>query len=224
MDDIVLTGNIPSFLNTLIKQLSQAFELKDLGDLHYFSGRQITRTTKGLFLNQAKYAHDFLGWHNLLTSKLVNTPCAPYMRLVPNEGSLLADPYPYRSLVGSLHYLTFTRLDLSFAVHQVCQFMSKPTDVHLIATKCILRYLNGTMDYGIFLQLGPLSLSTSSESNWAGDPYDRCSTTGYLVYLGYGPITWSAKKQLTVSRSSTESEYRALAFTATELCWLRQLL
>ena len=73
------------------------------------------------------------------------------MRLVPNEGNVLSNPHPFRSLVGSLHYLTFTRPDLSFAVHHVCQFMSKPTDVHLVAAKHILRYLNGTTNFGNFL-------------------------------------------------------------------------
>ena len=108
VDDIVLTGNNSCFLNVLIKQLSEAFELKDLGDLHYFLGLQITRTTKGLFLHQAKHAHDLLIKHNTLTSKPAKTPCTPHLRLVPDEGSLLANPHPYRSLVGSLHYLTFT--------------------------------------------------------------------------------------------------------------------
>lgn len=108
VDDIILTGNNSCFLNVLIKQLSKAFKLKDLGDLHYFLGLQITRTTKGLFLHQAKYAHNLLVKHNMLTSKLAKTPWTPHLRLVPDEGSLLADPYPYHSLVGSLHYLTFT--------------------------------------------------------------------------------------------------------------------
>lgn len=86
--------------------LSEAFEIKDLGDLHYFLGLQITRTTKGLFLHQAKYAHDLLVKHNTLTSKPAKTPCTPHLRLVPDEGSLLADPNPYHRLVGSFHYLT----------------------------------------------------------------------------------------------------------------------
>ena len=109
-------------------------------------------------------------------------------------------------------------------MHQVCQFMNTPTDAHLVAAKCILRYINGTSNFGIFLQPGPLSISAFSDLDWVADPFDRRSTTGFLVYLGYNPITWSAKKQDTVSRSSTESEYRALATTAAELCWLRQIL
>lgn len=98
--------------------LSEAFEIKDLGDLHYFLGLQITRTTKGLFLHQAKYAHDLLVKHNMLTSKPAKTPCTPHLRLVPDEGSLLADPRLYHRLVGSLHYLTLlisTLLCIRFA-------------------------------------------------------------------------------------------------------------
>lgn len=160
----------------------------------------------------------------MLNSKPAKTPCVPHIRLVPDEGSLLPDPHVYCSLFGSLHYLIFTRPDLSFVFHQVCQFMSFPTDVHLVAAKHILCFLVGTQHFGIHLQPGPLSLSAFSNSDWAGYPHDRHSTSGFLVYLGYNPITWSAKKQLTVSRSSTESEYHALASTAAELCWLRQIL
>ena len=102
--------------------------------------------------------------------------------------------------------------------------MFNPTNAHLIAAKRILRYVNGTLNYGVFLQPGPFSLFAFSDSDWAGDPFDRHSITRYIVYLGYNPITWNAKKQDTVSRSSTEFEYRALATTAAELYWLRQVL
>ena len=224
VDDIVIIGNNPQFLSSLIAQLNSAFELKDLGTFHYFLGLQITRSSKGLFLSQTKYAQDLLLKANMYTSKPARTPSAPNTRLTPTDGSLLSNPHEYRSLVGSLHYLTFTRPNLSFAVQQVCQFMSHPTDAHLIATKRILRYVNGTLNHGILLQPGPFSLSAFSDSNWAGDPFNRHSITGYIVYLGYNPITWSAKKQDIVSRSSTESEYRALATTTAELYWLRQVL
>ena len=189
VNDIVLTSNQPNFLTSLIKQLSQAFKLKDLGPLHYFLGIHITRTSKGLFLSQTKYAHDLLVKHNMLSSKPARSPWAPNLRPVPHKGSILPNPHEYRSMVGSLHYLTFTRPDLSFVVHQVCQFKTTPTDAHLVATKHIMRYINGTSNFRIFLQPGSLSLSTFSDSNWVGDPFDRRSTTGFLVYIGYNPIT-----------------------------------
>ena len=145
--------------------MSQIFELKDLGDLHFFLGLHIHRSPKGLFLNQAKYITDLLTKHNMLHSKPTKTPYVPHVRLVPNDGSVLPDPHVYRNLVGSLHYLTFTRPDLSFVVHQVYQFMSFPIDAHLVTAKCILRYLVGTQHFGVLLQPGPLSLSAFSDSD-----------------------------------------------------------
>ena len=102
--------------------------------------------------------------------------------------------------------------------------MSFPTDIHLTAAKGILRYINDTLNFGILLQPSPISLSTFLDSNWAGDPFDRHSTTGFIAYLGYNPITWSAKKQDIVSRSFTKSKYHALAYIVVELSWLRQVL
>ena len=163
VDDIVLTGNSPQFLTSLIAQLSAFFELKDLGPLSYFLGLQILRTSKGLFVTQTKYAQDLLLRVHMHTSKPARTPCAPNTRLSPTDGTLLSNLHEFRSLVGSLHYLTFTRPNLSFAVQQVCQFMSNPTDIHLIAAKRILRYVNRTLHRGVFFQPGPLSLSAFSD-------------------------------------------------------------
>uniref|UniRef100_A0A2N9EUK7 Integrase catalytic domain-containing protein n=1 Tax=Fagus sylvatica TaxID=28930 RepID=A0A2N9EUK7_FAGSY len=196
VDDIVMTSNTPAYLDHLITQLSTVFDLKDLGSLHYFLGLQVTRD-----------------------SSVAPTPDSLYMKV-----TLYPDPHGYRSLVGALHYLTFTRPDISFSVHQVCQYMSAPTTIHLAAAKRILRYLRGTLNHGIAFTPSPLQLSAYTDADWAGDPDDRHSTSGYLVYLGSNPITWSAKKQPTVSRSSTESEYRAFAIATAELCWIRTLL
>ena len=143
---------------------------------------------------------------------------------MPREGSVLSNPHEYRCLVGFLHYLTFTRPDLSIAIQQVCQFMSIPTNAHMVATRRILRYLNDTLNFGVYLRLDPISLSAFSNSDWAGDLFDRRSTTRYIVYLGYNPNTWSGKKQDTISRSSTEFEYRALASIVAKLYWLHQVL
>jgi hypothetical protein len=199
VDDIVLTGNNSSFLTQLIHNLSKVFELKDMGTLSYFLGLQITRSSKGLTLTQTKYATDLLTKHNMLQCSPCKTPCVPNVRLSSTSGEPLTDIHAYRSLVGALHYLTFTRPDLSFAVHQVCQFMNAPTDIHLTAAKRILRYVRGTLDHGLFYTPGPITLSAFTDADWAGDPDDRRSTSGLVVFLGHNPVTWSAKKQLTVS-------------------------
>uniref|UniRef100_A0A2N9J182 Integrase catalytic domain-containing protein n=1 Tax=Fagus sylvatica TaxID=28930 RepID=A0A2N9J182_FAGSY len=224
VDEILLTGNNSSFITQLIHALSKVFELKYMGSLSYFLGLQIQRSTKGLTITQTKYATDLLTKHNMVHCSPCKTPCVPHVRLSAHCGQPIVDVHAYRSLVGALHYLTFTRPDISFAVHQVCQFMNAPSDIHLTAAKRILRYLRGTLDHGLFYTLGPISLSVFSDADWVGDPNDRRSTSGLLVYLGHNPITWSAKKQLTVSRSSTEAEYRALASASAEVCWLHTLV
>uniref|UniRef100_A0A2N9GQ99 Integrase catalytic domain-containing protein n=1 Tax=Fagus sylvatica TaxID=28930 RepID=A0A2N9GQ99_FAGSY len=224
VDDIVLTSNSTSYLDSLILQLRKVFDIKDLGPLHYFLGLQVSRSSDALHVTQTKYASDLLTKHHMVDSKIAHTPCSPNTRLSIHEGELLSNPHGYRSFVGALHYLTFTRPDISFAVHQVCQYMAAPTTTHLTAAKRILRYIKGTLFHGIAFTPGPLHLSVYSDADWAGDPDDRRSTSGLLVYLGSNPITWSAKKQPTVSRSSIESEYRALATASAEVCWLRTLL
>jgi hypothetical protein len=199
VDDIVLTSNTLAYLDHLITQLSTVFDLKDLGSHHYFLGLQVTRDSSGLYLNQAKYANDLLKKHNMLDSKPAKSPSCPNTRLSLHEGDPLPNPHGYRSLVGALHYLRFTRSYISFSVHQVCQYMSAPTTIHLATAKRILRYLRGTLHHGIAFTPGPLQLSAYTDADWAGDPDDRRSTLGYLIYLGSNPITWSTKKQPTIS-------------------------
>jgi hypothetical protein len=194
VDDIVLTSNTLIFLDTLIYHLSSIFELKDLRPLHYFLGIQVTRDSKGLHLSQTKYATALFQKHNMSITKPISTPCTPNTRLSLHDGEKLHDLHAYRILVGALHYLTFTRPDISFAVHQVCQYMASPTSVHLTAAKRILRYLKGTLHLGLSFRPGPLTLSTFTDADWDDDPDDRRSTSSLLVYLGPNPITWSTKK------------------------------
>ena len=189
-----------------------------------FLGLQVSQLHHGLFLSQSKYIHDLLCKTEMHNAKACSTPCLPYQRLSKDDGVPFDSPTLYRSIVGALQYLTFTRPDISFAVHQVCQFMQLPMVSHFLAVKRILRYLKGTATYGLSYHRDSLDLKAFSDVDWAGDPNDRRSTTGLVVFIGSNPISWSSKKQQTVSRSSTEAEYRALASTAAEIDWLKQLL
>ena len=131
----------------------------------------------------------------------------------------------YRRLVGNLVYLTVTRSDISYVVHQVSQYLSAPRSTHYAAILRILRYLKSTLFHGLFYSAqSPLILCAFSNANWAGDPTDRRSTTGYCFLLGSSLISWRSKKQTHVARSNTEAEYRALADITSELLWLRWLL
>ncbi|KAI5315074.1 hypothetical protein L3X38_044250 [Prunus dulcis] len=224
VDDIIITGSASGAITQVISALTTEFDIKDLGLLHYFLGIQITKTATGLFLSQTKYVADLLVKSEMFDAKPCDTPCLPYNRLLKEDGDPYSNPKLYRSIVGALQYLTFTRPDIAFSVHQVCQFMQNPMVSHFTAVKRILRYLKGTMQFGISYTIGDFQLKAFSDADWAGDPNDRRSTTGLVVFLGNNPISWSSKKQQTVSRSSTEAEYRALSFTSAELDWIKQLL
>ena len=224
VDDIILTGNTSALINRFISQLHSEFAVKDLGPLNYFLGLEASPTPDGLFLSQVKYATDVLARAQLLDSKPVTTPMIVSQRL-SSEGTPFADPTLYRSLVGALQYLTITRPDLAHSVNSVSQFLHAPTDVHFQVVKRILRYVKGTLNFGLqFTSSSSMGLVAYSDADWAGCPDTRRSTSGYSIFLGKNLVSWSAKKQPTVSRSSCESEYRALALAATEVLWLTHLL
>jgi hypothetical protein len=224
VDDIIVTGNTPSAIQSLLHQLGTEFDIKDLGQLKYFLGLQIEYRSSGFFVHQHKYAFDLLAKFNMSTCKPCPTPFVSLSRLCKDEGTPLQDPTPFRSMVGGLQYLTFTRPDLSFVINHICQFMHRPTDQHLIVAKRILRYVQGSLSHGLSFQPGPLQLTAFADSDWASDPMDRRSTTGLIIFLGHNPITWQSKKQPTVSPSSTEAEYRALANCTVDLARVRMIL
>ena len=162
---------------------------------------------------------------SITDNKIVDTTIEYNCRLNSHDGESLSDATLYRQLVGSLIYLTVTRPTISYAIHVVSQFMAALSSPHYDVVLRILRYLKGTIFDGLhFSSHSSLTLQAYSDVDWAGDPTDHRSTTGYCFILGDFLISWRSKKQTVVSRSSTEVEYRALTATTTELIWLRWLL
>jgi len=147
VDDIIVASSSQEATEALLKNLQKEFALKDLGDLHFFLGIEVKRTTDGLLLSQGRYAADILARSGMDKARVVDTPLSTSEKLSVTDGQRLGeeDSTRYRSLVGALQYLTLTRPDLSFAVNKVCQFLHAPTSVHWSAVKRILRYVKGTL-------------------------------------------------------------------------------
>ena len=136
----------------------------------------------------------------MLDCKPCSTPVDTQAKLSEAEGDPVEDPTGYRSLAGALQYLTFTRPDISYAVQQVCLHMHDPREPHLAALKRLLRYLRGTVDYGLLLHRSTSSeLVVYTDADWAGCPDTRRSTSGYAVFLGGNLVSWSSKRQPVVS-------------------------
>ncbi|XP_014517256.1 uncharacterized protein LOC106774731 [Vigna radiata var. radiata] len=211
VDDIILSGNDINDINHITNMLNDRFKIKNLGNLSYFLGFEVARSSEGIHLSQRKYALDLLNETGMLNVAPVSTPMN-FSTKVCSQGDPVDDPAAFRRLIGRLIYLTNTRPDITYAVHRLSQHVASPTKLHHQAAFRIMCYIKQTPGQGIFLKaINTLTLKAYSDSDWAGCPDSHKSTTGYIVYLGDSPIFWKSKKQSIVSHSSSEDEYRALA-------------
>ncbi|XP_068329788.1 uncharacterized mitochondrial protein AtMg00810-like [Pyrus communis] len=163
-----------------------------MGKLTYFLGLQVYYKTNGdIFVNQSKYIKYLINKAGMDSCKPATTPCKPHQQLLDAEGTVLTDPTLYRSIVSSLQYLTFIRLDIMYAVNSVCQFIPSPTELHFTSVKRILRYLQGIAQHEILYSSGTmLDLNVFPDSDWVADLNTRRSLAGYVVFLGNNPISW----------------------------------
>ncbi|RVX06283.1 Retrovirus-related Pol polyprotein from transposon TNT 1-94 [Vitis vinifera] len=196
VDDIILSGNDMEELQNLKKYLSEEFEVKDLGNLKYFLGMEVARSRKGIIVSQRKYILD-----------------------LPKETGMLGCK-PIDTLMDSQK-----KLDISFAVSAVSQFMHSPTEEHMEAVYRILIYLKMTPGKGLFFRKTEnRDTEVYSDADWAGNIIDRRSTSGYCSFVWGNLVTWRSKKQSVVARSSAEAEYRALAQGICEGIWIKRVL
>ncbi|CAL1410190.1 unnamed protein product [Linum trigynum] len=225
VDDMIITGSDNQGIRHLQDGLKSAFRIKDLGELSYFLGLEASRSSKGIMFSQRKYITDLLGDNQFEDCHPVKTPMELNLKLHRDSGERLQDGSQYRSIVGSLIYLSATRPDISYAVQVVSQFMTDPRVDHLAAVHRILRYLKGTQDCGLlFPSTGSATLCGFSDSDFAGCVDTRRSTSGWCIQFGGSFISWRCKKQDKVSKSSTEAEYRAMSEVSSELVWIHRLL
>jgi histone deacetylase 1/2 len=213
VDDIVVASSSEKAVNALLHDLGVDFALMDLGELHYYLGIEVKKVHDGIILSQEKYANDLLHHVNMQICKTVDTPLSVSDKLSITDGEVLSgdDSTNYMSIFGALQYIELTRPDIALSINKVCQFLYAPTTVHWSDVKHILRYLCGTIFLGLRLSKSSSTIvSAFSDADWAGYPDDSRSTGGFDVYVGSIPVLCNAKKQATVSMSSTEAEYKTL--------------
>jgi hypothetical protein len=225
VDDIILTASSMELLRRTISALQREFAMKDLRPLHHFLGITVERRPDGLFLLERTYTLDIVKRAVMADCNPCTTSVDLQAKLADNSGPPVADASQFRSIVGALQYLTFTRPDIAYAVQQICLHMDDPREPHLTVMKCILRYLHGMSDFGLLLRCSSSSdLIVYTDADWAGYPNTRRSTSGYAVFLRDNLVSWSAKRQTVISHSNIEAEYRAVANGVAAATWLRQLL
>ena len=228
VDDIVITGNDVNEIERFKVFLKNKFQIKDLGKLKYFLGIEVLENENGVCLSQRKYCLDLLHEYGLLAAKHVDAPLPENTTLnhiETEDDKALSNVGNYQKLVGKLIYLTNTRPDIAYSVHCLSQHMHAPLQSHLEADLRVLRYLKASPGNGIqIIKHGNLKLKAYADSDWARCPVTRHFVSGYCVFLGDSLETWTSKKQSTLSRSSTEAEYRSMASATCEIIWLANLL
>eukprot|EP00253_Pinus_taeda_P033280 PITA_33280 len=205
--------------------MQKEFEMSLLGELTYFLGFQIQQKEGGIFLSQTKYLKQILKKYGMEDAKPVCTPMVTGCSLSANDESAAVHQPTYRSMIGSLLYLTSTRLDIMHAVGIVGRFQANPKETHLQAVKRIFKYLQGTQNYGLWYPRDTdLTLHAYTDADWAGSVDDRKSTSGGAFFMGSRLVSWFSKKQSSIALSTAEEEYVAAASCCTQLLWMMQTL
>nr|GFB16533.1 hypothetical protein [Tanacetum cinerariifolium] len=205
--------------------MHEKFQMSAMGELNFFLGLQVLQKEDGIFLSQDKYVGDILKKFKFSDVRYLNTPMDkenPWGKDGPGKDVEL---HLYRSMIGSLMYLTAFKLDIMFAVCACARHQVTPKECHLHAVKRIFRYLKGHPKLGLWYpKASPFDLEAFSASDYGGASQDRKSTTGGSQFLGRRLISWQCKKQTIVATSTTEAEYVAAASCCGQVLWIQNQL
>ncbi|CAL2257015.1 unnamed protein product [Prunus armeniaca] len=225
VDDLIFTGNDESMFRKFKHSMMTEFDMTDLGKMSYFLGLEVLQRSEGIYVCQRKYAQAVPERFNMNQCNAVHNPIVPRFKMMKDEEGVAIDNTLYKRIVGSLMYLTATRPDMMYVINLISRFMERPTELHLNAAKRVLRYLKGTVRFGLFYRKGGKEeLIGYTDSDYVGDQDDRKSTFGYVFMLSSGAVSWSSKKQPVVTLSTTEAKFIAAASSACQAAWLRRIL
>jgi hypothetical protein len=225
VDDLIITGNNEAHIKQVKEELKAGFKMTDLGTLHYYLGVEISQHPNQIFLSQTKYATEFLNTFGMEYCKPSLTPMEHKLKLSKFEGGDLVNNTKYMQLVGSLIYLTNTQPDLSYSINIFSRFMQEPRESHWNSTKRVLRYIQGTKDFGLLYKRNTnFTLVGYSDVDFVGDIDNITSTSSYLMNMGSITISWNCKKHTTIANYLAEAEYISSWEATCEIVWLRIIL
>ncbi|KAD4180306.1 hypothetical protein E3N88_28897 [Mikania micrantha] len=225
VDDIIFGSTSSALCKEFEGVMKKKFEMSAMGEMTFFLGLQVKQDCKGVLIHQGKYVTDILNKFKMTESKPASTPMAARPILTSDLDGEDVDQHLYRSMIGSLMYLTASRPDIMFSVCQCARYQANPKASHLIAVKRIFRYLVGKPKLGLWYpKNSEFQLFAYSDSDFGGCNLDRKSTTGGCQYLGDRLVSWQCKKQTTVSTSTAEAEYVAASSCCSQVIWMQQQL
>ncbi|GJX18429.1 putative ribonuclease H-like domain-containing protein [Tanacetum coccineum] len=222
VDDIIFRSTKKQMSNEFETLMHDKFQMSSMGELSFFLGLQVKQKSDGIFISQDKYVAEILKKFDFASVKTASTPMETNKALIKDEEAEDVDVHLYRSMIGSLMYLTASRPDIMFAVCACARFQVTPKTSHFNVVKRIFRYLKGQPKLGLwYLRDSPFDLEAFSDSDYAGASLDRKSTTGGCQFLGKRLISWQCKKQTIVANSTTEAEYVAAANCCGQVLWIQ---
>ncbi|TKC13477.1 hypothetical protein FA727_23605 [Robertmurraya kyonggiensis] len=225
VDDIIFGSTNEEICKKFGEMMSREFEMSMIGELTFFLGFQMKQLEEGTFICQEKYTKDLLKRFKMEDCKPIKTPMATNGHLDLDEGGKPVDQTLYRSMIGSLLYLTASRPDIMFSVCMCARFQANPKEAHLKAVKRIFRYLKYSPSIGLWYPKGAhFELVGYSDADYAGCKVDRKSTSGGCQLLGRSLVSWSSKKQNSVALSTTEAEYIAAGSCCAQILYMTQTL
>ena len=210
IDDIVFGPTIDTRAIEFSEEMKKEFKMSMMGELIFFLGLQVKRRKDGIFISQEKYARNLVKKFGLNSKKHAFTPMSSSTKLSLDSSEVKVSPTLYRSIIGSLLYLTASRPNVAFSVGVCARYQATLKESHLTAMRRIIRYINGTSKYGLWYSKDSNDcLASYSGVDWAGSVDDRKSTSGKCFYLESNLVSWMSKKQTSISLYTAEAEYIA---------------
>ena len=221
VDDLIITRSNPEEIDVFKTSMKTKFEMTNFILLHSYLGIQVMQEEDGIKMCQTRYAIRILDMFNMSDCNASKTPMECRLKLDRNGEGLEVESTCFRRIIGCLRYLTLTRPDLVYSVSYLSRFMSKSYSNHMTAAKRILRYVKGTINFGLKYKSDEGSdLIGYCDNDYTGDLDDRKSTSGFIFFLGTNPIAWNCSKQKVIALSSCKAEYISSTMSVCQGIWI----